>query len=270
MPRSTSSPPVLARVRSLVGRAAPPMAEYVSYESANAACADGYAAPDIAGLVAAKTTVLREELAAGRARLSDGDMRVMSALGCVGDRGMRVLDFGGGAGAHFWIAASLTDPAAIARWAVVETPNLVSAATSSDDRLSFHTAVEDAAATLGTVDLVFASGVIPYVPDPVATLTMLAGLGARVVFLTRTPLSPDGDDHVLVHTTDLSTHGPGAVPTPERDRPVSCPVTLQPGSRLLAPLRSAYSLVREVADGPTMYRTTGGTASMVTVVARRP
>lgn len=269
MSRSAATPTVMTRVRSLIGRSAPPMTEYPSYDVANAACHDGYAAPDIARLVAEKTGILRDDLAAGRARLSDGDMRVMSALGCVGDRDVRVLDFGGGAGAHFWVARSLTDASAIRQWAVVETPNLASAAATSDERLSFHTTIEEAAERLGTVDLVFASGVIPYVPDPVATLASLAALGARVVFLTRTPLSPDAGDHVLVHTTALSTHGPGSVPVPERDRPVSCPVTLQPGSRLLAPLRSAYPVVREVTDGPTMYRTTGGTASMVTVVALR-
>lgn len=244
------------------------MTEYGSYDEANRACNEGYSAADISDLVAAKTEVLRQAADQGRARFGDTDLRVLAALGVAGNRPVRVLDFGGGCGAHYVAARALAGDGAVDRWAVVETESMCAAARTHDPGLTFHTSIDDACASLQDVDLILASGVIPYVPDPVGTLGALTEVGALALVLARTPLSPDDRDHVLIHTTALSTHGPGDLPAPTQDRPVSCPVTLQPRTTLLAPLHAAYPHVTVVPEGPTMYRTIGGVAGMVTVIAR--
>lgn len=258
---------MLAGLRARLRRPVP-MTEYASYDEANRACDEGYSAADISALVAAKTEALRQAAGQGRARFGDTDLRVLAALGTARTRPVRVLDFGGGCGAHFVAAAALAGAGSVDRWAVVETESMCAAARTHDPALTFHTSIADAYASLGDVDLVLASGVIPYVPDPVGTLAALAAVGAPSLVLARTPLSPDDRDHVLIHTTALSTHGPGDLPAPAQDRPVSCPVTLQPRATLLAPLHDAYPHVTVVAEGPTMYRTSGGVAGMVTVIAR--
>jgi hypothetical protein len=144
---------------------------------------------------------------------------------------MRVLDVGGGAGFHFFIAkAAIFGDSEEERsnggrarsnskksvidelqWRVVETPSMVKGAKAKglEERgLRFFDNIRAAARSLGPVDLLLASSSLQYFPDPIAALNEMIDVKARYVFITRTPLSLHGAIRTM-QTSSLGDNGPG-------------------------------------------------------------
>ena len=117
-----------------------------------------------------------------------------------------VLDFGGGAGLHYKVARQQSRDI---RWAVVETPAMVRRAKElSTDCLMFFERVDEAAAWLGSVDLVHSNGAIQYVPDASKTIRDLCSVRPTTMVWHRVPIS-DGKPRREVQTSYLSDNGPG-------------------------------------------------------------
>jgi putative methyltransferase (TIGR04325 family) len=120
-----------------------------------------------------------------------------------------VLDFGGGFGLHYKLAARQSPDIS---WAVVETAATVARATElATDRLRFFTDIEAAADWLGPIDVMHSNGALQYVPDPVATLSRLCSLRATTMLWYRLFLS---QDHIFTETQSsrLIDNGPGRAP----------------------------------------------------------
>lgn len=120
-----------------------------------------------------------------------------------------VLDFGGGCGLHYKLACRQSPSI---KWAVVETPAMVARASElSTDRLRFFTDISDAAAWLGSVEIMHSNGALQYTPDPLDTLSELCALRAQTMvweraLLSRTELEKD------VQISFLGDNGPGSIP----------------------------------------------------------
>lgn len=125
-------------------------------------------------------------------------------------RGSRtVMDFGGGAGLHYKMAAR-TSPNV--RWAVVETPTMVQRARElATDHLMFFERIEHAADWLGAVDLVHSNGAIQYVPDAMETIKSLCSVRPAAIAWHRVPIGGSGRREV--QTSYLSDNGPGSLAT---------------------------------------------------------
>ena len=121
-----------------------------------------------------------------------------------------VLDFGGGAGIHYKAAKQQSPDI---RWAVVETPAMVSKANVlTTNHLRFFTEIDKAAEWLGSVDLMHSDGAIQYVGDSIGTIKSLcATLPAKMVWY-RVPIT-NGAAKVEVQTSLLSHNGPGRLAT---------------------------------------------------------
>jgi len=123
------------------------------------------------------------------------------------DRELKVLDFGGGAGHHFY---SMVDTILhkIICWTVVETPAMVASATklNTDDRLTF----EDSLLKISDVeyDLILASSSIQYSPEPLKTLNELINIKSKYFFITRMPVW-EFPTKKLIQKSALSSNGPG-------------------------------------------------------------
>lgn len=122
-----------------------------------------------------------------------------------------VLDFGGGCGVHYRLAA-LQNPTI--RWAVVETPAMVArSSVLATNHLRFFTDIGEAAAWLGSIDLMHCDGALQYTPNPEQALHDLCAIRAARNFWTRMLFS-ENRYPTIQHTT-LGENGPGA-PHPDR------------------------------------------------------
>ena len=99
---------------------------YESYEAA-LADADSYEDPLLTELVAAKGKQFAENLQSTN-ELDYSHLRILLALvGSPTSQPLRILDFGGGSGTHYWVAKKLLGESVELDWRVVETPAMVEA-----------------------------------------------------------------------------------------------------------------------------------------------
>jgi putative methyltransferase (TIGR04325 family) len=160
---------------------------YPDYATALAACGPGYHDADIAEVVAFRTGQRIEPHAPAPEQALNTIIAVGIAAADAPNRQLHVLDFGGGCGLHFFRVATVTRTSL--RWAIVETPTMAARASMlAQNYFRMFTKVSEAAAALGAVDLVHASGSIQFAPDPPATLRELVALRPRHILLARLPL----------------------------------------------------------------------------------
>jgi putative methyltransferase (TIGR04325 family) len=183
-----------------------------TYSEALSAC-DGYEAADLVAVVVAKTKayVPPYDLTAAQAFS-------LGALSAASGNPIRVLDFGGAAGAHYKLARHILPATKRLDWLVVETPEMVAQASplSSDElRFSTYPDMQDA-------DLLHLSGVLQSLPDPMQTLAALLATRPRQVIICRMSL---GGGEVTIQRSRLKDNGPGPLPSGVKDREVRYPHT---------------------------------------------
>jgi putative methyltransferase (TIGR04325 family) len=127
----------------------------------------------------------------------------------------------------------------------------------TDQELSFSSGVQDAAATLKSVDLVYTSGALQYLKQPDVGLRALVSVGARHILLNRLALTKGDHDVIVVQRSPLSWHGPGEFPIGIRDRMVDCPMTFLKESSLFEILREHYEVVATFPDASGVLPITG-------------
>jgi putative methyltransferase (TIGR04325 family) len=234
-----------------------------SYDKALQSCGSSYDDQYLADVVVAKTQVFRDELATNP-ELDGTALRTIAGLAFARptEGQFRVLDFGGQAGYHYFIArASLPSTIAL-DWRVVETRCMATAAASqlTSTELAFFDSIERAVSDWKP-DLVFASGVLHCVSDPLYGLEQLIQVGARTIFITRTALATEGPTRAIVYKSMLSSNGPGILPRHIRDEEVKYPAVFVPRARFEAILSSRYDIsirLREEVDVYTVGSTRVG------------
>src|SRR5215213_9539320 len=160
---------------------------YADYQSALSQCGDGYDDQLLAEVTLQKTlSILSSDLKT--ALHPPNSEATLTALSLVPGRELRVLDFGGSFGPHYFLAKQWLPKRY--RWAVVETDTIASLGPKvANDELRFFASIDAARDWLGGIDVVHASGSPQYTPDPKATLTRLVELRAPVLALTRTAVA---------------------------------------------------------------------------------
>lgn len=117
-----------------------------------------------------------------------------------------VLDFGGGCGQHYKRANSST-----VKWAVVETPAMVSRAQQLEtDNLKFFDDIERAARWLGNIDVMHSDGAVQYTSSPIETIRRLCDIGATTLLWHRIPFGNGAEMQV----SRLMDNGPGRMAAP--------------------------------------------------------
>jgi putative methyltransferase (TIGR04325 family) len=237
------------------------------------AASDGYEDPRIVDLVADKTAALAGRVGAGAgATISRQGAQDLLALVLPPHPGsshdLRVLDVGGACGAKFW-ELDVAAPGLVQRWDVVDTAAMVARARSSRGaaRLQFHEDLHDAAVL--APDVVIASGLLQYTPDPPSTLTALGALGAARLYLTRTAVRVDGAPAYVVMDTPLRDHGPGPAPAGTPDVRVSVPMALHSEMSLRHVLDDAGYEVRLRFDEGDAWHVRGVRVNHVGLLAER-
>ena len=201
-----------------------------SYEEAARVCHSGYQSNELVNVVVEKTRVLKQELERHPPTMDTSALRILMAVALAGTGSrLQVLDFGGAAGQHFFVTRRLFSDR-VFDWRVVETPAMVGAASSlAEPELSFFESIQEATASWAAPpDLVFASGVLMYLADPMPALQELIGANPRILYITRTGLSTGPKAVHAIQYSQLSANGPGPLPPGYVDRVVAYPNTALP------------------------------------------
>jgi putative methyltransferase (TIGR04325 family) len=216
---------------------------FPDFTTAMAACGAGYADRTLTDVIALKTRHALQRLTDVTTipeQMGFTIIAVTRALASIPTRPVRVLDFGGACGMHCHYTRRFFNVPV--QWAIVETPSMVrSAASFAGEGLSFHERTSDALASLGGVDLLYTSGAIQYVPEPMVTLVELRDIGAPYFALMR--LSRwDGPTTVGVQDSSFSENALGPTPASIAHLRARYPVTFNDNGQVLALMGEQYFL----------------------------
>lgn len=253
-------PIVVSMARRMRGHG--PRRRYASHAAALADCTqDAYENDELVRVIAEKTRRHRDALAAGAAAppIDPTNAFGLAVLGraALGRQHVRVVDFGGACGAHYFVARRFMPPHLALQWTVVETPAMVAAARSlATDELSFSDDL-DAASRVAPVDLLWSSGTLQCVDAPRTWLDRLLAVGARDVLFGRIGLNDADTDVVTVHESMLSWNGIGPLPEGFTDRAVRYPFTFMSRSAFERAVAREHEVVATFADASGMFPVEG-------------
>ena len=238
---------------------------FPNFAAAAAACGAGYHDAEIADVIAYKTGLAIDVHQFAPEQAVNSILAVGIAASEVTERPLKVLDFGGGCGFHFFrVTASIRLPL---RWVVVETPTMaMRAAKISQGRFDVSSDIAAGAKALGHVDLVHASSSIQYAPEPLAALQALAALRPRYFALLRFPWWT-GPQTVGLQPSTLAGNGIGPMPSGIPDRQIVYPVTFTNFNDVLKTL-SDYDIALAVPSPSSVYELRGQNVLGISVIFR--
>jgi putative methyltransferase (TIGR04325 family) len=236
-----------------------------AYEAFGEAGVHSYSDPDVVRVVVAATAARR---AAGEPRwLSFQEAQnalILQRILASGARPLRVLDFGGACGGAFFDAERLL-PGRIERWAVVDTPMMARAGRENfgSEQLQFHESlsefVGDSPSTATEFDLIMASGVLQYLPDPNGLLLQLGRLNSRYLYLTRTLVASGTSSLFTSQISWLLDHGPGGRVEGFPDRLMSQPLAIVPLEEIIRTITETWIIQIFFGEGQCeVWRTPNG------------
>lgn len=178
------------------------------YESMGkaAAASSGYSASNIAKAVVnaieqvrrGEAAMERDGFALSRPQYPYQLLTVLLHLaGQHGNAMLNVVDFGGSLGSSYFACKPWLRHIGNLRWIVIEQPHFASIGNSrfADGSLEFSASID----TLSfRPDLVLASGVLMYLPDPYETLGCLLNMSAKMCVIDRTAIVQTPDDTFAV------------------------------------------------------------------------
>lgn len=189
-------------------------------ERSRAVSAAGYQDSSLVDLVVRKTAALD---AAGRIDdIQAGETLLPTIAGVAAARSdgpLRVIDFGGAAGLHYRVAKQAM-PRQPFRWAVIETPEMTTAAAGlATPEMRFFSNLQSGIDWLGTVQLMHCVSALQYVPAPEELLRQLLTLGADTLLWAKLMLGDRRE--TFVQSSFLRDNGPGPLPPGIADRTVT-------------------------------------------------
>jgi len=239
---------------------------FPSFAAALAACGAGYDADDIAEVIAYKTSLAFDPRQIAPEQALNSVIAIGIAAAEMAHRPLRVLDFGGGCGFHYFrVAHAIRLPL---QWALVETPAMTARAASlANGAFDAFSTIDQAAQKLGDIDIVHASSAIQYVPDPLETLNALAALGAPFIALLRFPIW-NAPSIVGLQRSRLAGNGIGPMPPHIPDRDIVYPVTFVNFDEVLRAL-SQYEVALSMMSPSSNYEFRGQLVRGASLIFRR-
>ncbi len=227
---------------------------------------DGYQNRDLVDLVLFKNLTLRS--VTNIKNLDIQSIKTIAAVGMAigGKSKINVLDFGGGAGHHQFIARTIFKDADF-DWTVVETESMCKAAQSkiTDQGLEFTSSLGNLTDSK-FFDLIFSNSAIQYTENPIEELRRLLGFKFNIFFITRIPLTFDEKSVTYNQESMLSQNGPGLPPENFRDRRVKYLINIESKEnfeRLLNENLEHWTSVEEGAWDPNRFGNEVGTFSYI-------
>ena len=187
-----------------------------------------------------------------KTQLDLNSARLLMALGpMLSLKAINVLDFGGAAGFHFFVAKQALTHGPALKWHVLETEQMSNSAKRFEESgIRFFHNLGDATKNMQNIDLVIASSVLQYCDNPLDVLTDLLDLSPRFMFITRTPLIEDGEPWCSIQSSHMRDNGPGPLPPEFKDRKVSYPISFASLSSVERLLQEKYLIRFTLDEGP--------------------
>lgn len=222
-------PPVAIKLKKKM-RGLEDSREYASYSQAMQRCtSDAYQNADLCNMVADKTIAYLETLKNKPFELHPTNVFLLSAItkyiNTFDCKTLKVLDFGGSCGIHYYILKRFIPADISLKWYVVETPQMAKSAIDrgiNNSELSFVGSIDDVDSE---IDFIHSSGAIQYVPEPYQMTDILLSIKANWMFFNRMMFNENDRDFVTVQKSFLSSNGPGKLPQGYSDRIISYPHT---------------------------------------------
>jgi putative methyltransferase (TIGR04325 family) len=250
-------PPILLNVVRKATRKEQCFGMYPSYEDAARVCLKGYEDEDLLRVIYEKTVRLKDGLRSPKPPIIDfSTLRPLVALGlALKKEEIRVIDFGGACGVHYFTAKAVFGERIKLAWRVVETEGLVRKSKAlENDELRFFSDLGSAKADLSSVDLFFSAGALQYLASPCEALEALAACQAKNIFLSRLGLTTGMKELITVQRSMLSYNGLGALPEGITDREVLYPLVLSRKDRVEQILNKKYDLRMQMNEDKGAYR----------------
>jgi putative methyltransferase (TIGR04325 family) len=254
--RDLVPPALLAAVRKL--KASSGKATYANYAEAMAACSkDGYENHKLVEVVVKKTVSYRDSIAVQPVPVNATNAYSLAALllSMVPGKTIHVLDFGGAAGAHYFLARSILPEPTELNWVVVETPAMVQRAglILGNQELRFTIDLNEAVRMLGQVDLLHTSGTLQCVPEPYEQLRQLIDIQAQYMLFNRLAVTQGDHEVITILRSQLSWNGPGPMPDGLHDGETSYPFTFPRESIIREMIRGSYAEIAEFEDSSGIF-----------------
>jgi putative methyltransferase (TIGR04325 family) len=207
----------------------------------------GYKNDYVVKAIVAKTELFKNRLAE-TTDISLADLRIISLKGLANiDHGSTVLDFGGGAGVHYFTFKKIF-PSIKIKWIVVETTELAFKSKSlENNELLFTSSVKEAVKLSNHYDLIIANSSLQYCLDPIEQLNELINIRATYLYLARTIMNKE----MIYRKTQeslLSKNGPGQLPLGFSDAIVEYEVIDELETNYRKAM-SPYKIIFEINDG---------------------
>ena len=246
---------------------------FLSFTEAKDACfTTGYEDKGLIETIFEKTRITKDLMLDRNFPLSDSACQSLLAIFIAlrtGEKRLKVIDFGGACGAHYFQLRPFLPSDVQLDWTVVETPAMTEKAKAFEiGELRFVASLYEAKEKLQRVDLLHSSGALQYVPDPQATIQEFLECEPAYIFLNRLALSASGTI-ITIQESLLSANGPGALPNGLRDRLCHYPVTYFPKQRLEEMLSQEYQMKIEFAETKTFVGETDVFLNVGMLVERR-
>lgn len=258
------------RLRSGSGRK-----RYADYAQALNDCTkSGYENNDIVNVVVEKTKRYRDELSEKTAPVQLGATSaysLCSLLASFGHQEINVLDFGGAAGAHYFLARAVLPSACRVNWVVVETPAMAEKARQilSSDELSFSSDLIESANSMKRIDLLHTSGTLQCVDNPDHYLRKLVSTSAEHILFNRLGLTKGAREVITIHESWLSWNGPGPMPNGIADRKVRYPFVFPREAVFSETLSCNFDTIMTFDDSSGMFPVDGEPIVGLGLLARR-
>lgn len=204
-------PPITKKIaRKLLGA----KSVFNNFDEANNAVSkfNGYDDNQLIEIIYNKTLQYIETLNSGSTKLvlDAHHLFLLMVISLINKRDkIRVLDFGGAFGTHYFIAKRIFKDFDF-EWTVVELPEVIKLGKPLENHeLSFLDIQGDFDTVIGDFDLVLTSATLQHMPVPEQTLSFLAKHRAPYFALLRLGLTPSVDDLWTIHKAHFKDCGPG-------------------------------------------------------------
>ncbi len=186
---------------------------------------------------------------------------IQEVLAGRGKKKLKVLDFGGACGLHYFEVRRMLPAEISLEWYVIETTEMAKRGQLltefAQGELFFSDDLDEIKAIPGQFDIVHTSGTLQAVPDPWFYLEKLIGMGAKTLIFNRLGMIAADQDIFTVHHAKLSWNGKGPLPEGIQDRRISYPFGFFSESRFLKTLQQRYEIANQLDDDSGSYPVNG-------------
>jgi len=232
--------------------------------------ADTYENKDLVKVIVGKSLAYKEKLNFSNNLNLDNisDARTVrtfiSIASGVNNNSLKVIDFGGSAGVHYFTAKQILNKDISLDWIVIETEELVEEIKKYDfenTELSFVSSISELAKGNLKFDLIYANYSLCYTSDPMLYLEELLKLNFDKFFITNTALNSSNEQIVGLQTSKLSTNGIGRT-IPEnlklQDREIVYPFVIPSKTQFESLILKYGNIVSTIKEKNSTYKTVDG------------